>query len=1192
MARTPAPRAPWLIPWLAAWLLMAPLPTQAQGAAAEPAQWPLLNRVMPPVKPSLMITLDDSGSMALRHLPDTDTEISIGRFRVRSPVTSATSTVKFAVDEKGIFAVTAEPGSPDWPQRFLRSPDTNPIYYNPEVRYRPWLRADGTRYPPASATAALVVPGDPQGGTVDLVTTLDAKDARWCAGVPMVCAMTMHPRRYVPGLYYRLRRDADGFLDPRLASSYDEFNVNRPLGPPRGPGRTDCAGLICTQAEEQQNFANWFTYYRARLLLAKAVLGDVLGQLPDQIRVGYGRLGKGPADVDGLGSFGMIESGVRDFSSSRRADFLAWLYGLNATAPTPLREALQEVGRYFSSGDSRGPWGATPGLASTAPHLACRRAYHLLITDGDWNSTHDVPLLSVGNVDGDAPFVAPPAGSWHYSPARPYSDDWADQLADYAMYYWARDLRPDLPDQVRPLPDNEATWQSLSNFIVGLGVIGTLDPQSDLPALTDGSKRWSENKIDDLWHAALNSRGRYFSATDSSALRQALRQSLAAMAPEGRIQGGVGAGAGTGNGFVKYLPTYRASDWSGNLVAVSLDASGRTGTELWRAEAALPAWSDRRLFIWDDGQAGGRAVPFEWGQLSGSLRQAMGPAAGPALVDYIRGSRSLEEDGGWRVRSGLLGDFINSTPLVAVASEDPSLRRLPEIGNSYPAYLQDVKGRRPRVIYLGGNDGMVHAFRDAPGADGSPAGREIFAYLPRAVAGRLEALRGVDYNLRPENHRYFVDGPLRESDVHVRPPGGGAPAWRNYLLGSTGAGPASVFAIDITDPNALDASSPRWEVHGEQEPRLGHVMAPVVTGRLPNGRWVALFGNGYGSPSGRAHLFVVELETGVVRALALPGSGGPDGLGGVALAKDSLGQVSGVYAGDLAGRLWRLDFDAQEPSYFRIAFGGQPLFQAPAGQAVVQAPVMQARGTSRLLMVGTGRLITAADVADATPQAVYLVEDRPNDTLARPLGQQQLARRTLAAAGSGMSGASPALYGVAGDEVDWDSQRGWWLPLSGSGVPTGLRMLQPIQAASARGELVLVAAEAPAESADACTDIVTGSGINLLLPFATGLPTRTPVLDTTADGVVDSRDDRTVLGYATASDGADAVLQVSWSTAGGRLPAQNDGAPSGAGPGTDAGWSCGGQGLLTSVSGTVGACLSVGQALRDRAWRRILNPPF
>lgn len=1183
-------------------MLLLPVRAQAQSSVEAPAQWPLLNQVLPPVKPNLMITLDDSSSMTLRHLPDTDTEISIGAFRIKSPVTSVTGTVKFAPDEPGIFSVTTDRGSPDWPQRFLRSADTNPIYYNPEIRYRPWLRADGTRYPNASIAAAVINPADPVAKTVNLRDTVDDMQARWCSGAPMVCSSTTKGRTYVPGLYYRLRRENGNYLDPARAGSYDEFDVNSPSGLPRSPARSDCAGATCSQAEEQQNFANWFVYYRNRLLFAKSVLGEVMAQLPNQIRVGYGRLGQPRGDVDGIGKFGMIVSGVRDFSLDRRRDFLSWLYGLNATAATPLREAIQEVGTYFSSSDPRGPWGEAPGSASSSSQLACRRAYHLLVTDGEWTEPPDlseipenlrdryVTLTSVGNVDGTGPAETPPAGSWHYTPATPYQDTWVDQLADYALYFWAKDLRPDLPDKVKPIPGNEASWQSLSNFIVGLGVIGKLDPASDLPALQAGTKTWSDNKIDDLWHATLNSHGQYFSASNSAALQSALRQSLASMAPSGSIQGGVGAGSGADADFVKYLPTFRPSDWSGDLQAWSLDATGRVGAQKWRAEAALPPWQERRLFIWDDGQDSPGAVKFEWGLLSQPLRTAMGSQANAALVDFIRGSRTLEEDGGWRVRGGLLGDFINSTPLVAGAAEDPALRRLPTIGGSYGGYLRDTKAARPRVVYIGGNDGMLHAFRDGVGADGSPAGREIFGYLPRAVASQLHALRNLNYNQGPEQHLYYVDGPLREVDVYVSPPGGGSATWRNYLLGSTGAGPAAVFAIDITNPLALGASSPRWEVSGEVDPRLGHVLAPLAAGMLPNGRWVALFGNGYGSRSGRAHLFVVELEGGVVHTLELPDVGAANGLGGVALAKDSAGRVTSVYAGDLTGRLWRLDFSEQASSFFVVGLGGQPLFRGESGQPIIQAPVLQPRGAGRLLMFGTGRLVTSSDLDDTTGQALYVVEDRLGEGLLRPLGPSQLAVRSLQRIdGSGGSTSIP-LYSVTGEEIDWTRQRGWRLSLTGNAVPKGLRMLQPIQALSSQGDLVLIAAEAPAKVSDLCAESATGSGINLLLPFVSGLPLPgRPLLDTNSDGIVDTRDDRRVVGYATQSDGADVVLARPRPSG---LTPPASGSGSGATTGSGADWTCTGQGLLASASGAVAACLKVGLALRDRAWRRILQAPF
>ena len=1183
--------------------------TPAASQVPAPAQLPLRNLAQPPVKPNLMVMLDDSSSMGQQSLPDggsakvgswTVTLPSTGRMGALHPSDVGVTNMLFSV---GLVPSDRQPLS--WQQRAMRSPDINSLYYNPEIRYRPWLKADGSRYPQADITQAAVDPnyptgdpakrpnslGVPNSNRIDLTMPLVDYSGQWCIGETFDCSQTS-VRTYIPGLYYRLRRDATGFLDPSQAASYLEFDINASQGPMRGPGRTDCANERCTQSEERQNFANWFVYYRSRQYLARAALGEALLSQSNRVRVGYARLStrvKG-VPVDGAGSYKMIESGVRDWDLAQKQRFADWLYQAPVVGgSTPLVAATKEVGSYYERSDSQGPWGETPGKVSSAVQASCRRSYQLMMTDGfftDGSATNK-------NIDSeDGPVITLANGStWQYKPTPPYIGPNVDAPSDAALFYWYRDLRPDLPNKVPARPDNEATWQSMSTYIVGLGVRGLLDPATDLPALTNGTKDWGGNRIDDLWHAALNSRGAYFSALDTETLGKSLRDAFASMTRQDQSQAGVvAATADAGAGNRRYATVFRAGDWSGDLLAYPLGGSSPSVTPAWSAERALPAWDQRKIFIWDDGLAQPAAVSFFPAGLSTSLRSAIATEEVPALVNYLRGDRSREGEGGWRIRGGLLGDFINSTPVVAGDAADPDAEAMPDTDKSYAAYLAGVKKTRARVVYAGSNGGMLHAFRDAPGANESPEGREIFAYIPRAVADDLKRLRDPEYAVSPERHRYFVDGPLRLADVKVSPPQASGVGWRNYLLGSTGAGPAAVFALDVTDPSSLGPLTPRWEIRNATQPKLGHVLAPIATGQLPNGKWVAMFGNGYGSTAGspvpQAHLFVVEVETGVVRTLALPTTTEANGLGGVALRRNGQGQIVGAYAGDLTGRLWRFDYDEQDAAFFRVGLGGEPLFKAATGQAIMQAPWVQLSGQTARLAFGTGRLITDQDANGKTVQAVYVVEDRDKETLTYPLGPDQLEARELSLLTLADAKAGSTFFQVSTPTIDWAQRRGWRLPLTGEGVPAGLRVLQPLQPLVKGNDLLLIAAESPAVAGDPC-DLAQGKGVNLLLKASGGpAPTR-PILDTTGDGVVNSSDSALAAGYQTVADGADAVL----------LPQSSSGTNSGgtSGTGSTTGGSatkCAKQLQILGSNESMAVCASGSGALKARVWRRILQPPF
>ena len=145
------------------------------------------------------------------------------------------------------------------------------------------------------------------------------------------------------------------------------------------------------------------------------------------------------------------------------------------------------------------------------------------------------------------------------------------------------------------------------------------------------------------------------------------------------------------------------------------------------------------------------------------------------------------------------------------------------------------------------------------------------ASIPKSVYPNLMKLTDKNYGTSALYHQYYVDGPLVEADAFVNAPGPSvtAPSWRNYLVGTLGAGGRAVFALDVTNSPNLDASAVRWELSNAANPDLGYITAPVEVGVLPNGEWVAIFGNGRFSNSGKATLFVVNLQTGVAQTLAM-----------------------------------------------------------------------------------------------------------------------------------------------------------------------------------------------------------------------------------------------------------------------------------------------------------------------------------
>ncbi|NKF23169.1 pilus assembly protein PilY [Solimonas sp. C16B3] len=203
----------------------------------------------------------------------------------------------------------------------------------------------------------------------------------------------------------------------------------------------DCALLstanqaVCDDsAATQQNVANWFSYYRTRILMAKSGLMSAFSSLDPTIRFGFGSIDGGSS---GNGNYSSLPSSrysytdnlnggsnyiakVQPFgdgstSSTQKAQFWNWLVNASVSGGTPLRQALNAIGQYYMTDQ---PWQTS---SSNTEQLACRQAYSILTTDGFANGPDP---SGVGDVDGSAgaTITGPNSQSYAYSPVQPYTD--------------------------------------------------------------------------------------------------------------------------------------------------------------------------------------------------------------------------------------------------------------------------------------------------------------------------------------------------------------------------------------------------------------------------------------------------------------------------------------------------------------------------------------------------------------------------------------------------------------------------------------------------------------------------------------------------------------------------------------------------------------------------------------------------
>lgn len=1216
------------------------------GWAAEPSQNPLTSQSGATPPPNVMITIDDSGSMLSDAMPE-----GVFSLNARSVSLISKWVAGFPGDPRkgtsyGDCYAPAEAASTSVYQRWYRSPDINTLWYNPEVRYRPWLKprpaSDGSGVrmddvsDPRHAPWAPLSPGLSP-ATFDLATKRTIT-TRWCLNAS---AISSGSKSFSPGLYYRLKSPDAA---PDIATNFVQYDVNGVDGPPapeaKSADRTDCADTRCTQAEELRNFANWFTYYRMRESMTKAAVTESFFNVKDKVRAGWGRINKTtPTPVDGAGatrSFPVVELGVRQLDDAQLEALLTGVQGIQSWPATPLRTALDGVGSYFyKRTDAHSPWMTTPG-AATAPgneKLGCRRAVNILTSDGYYNDVY----TAAGDQDTTGSAFRYPYDEAHpdqnpghhspvgYTPGPPFSDaphQYFNTLADAAMRWYVEDLDPTIPNQVAPNGSDIAFWQHLTQFTVGIGVKGTLDASSDaakastLAALAKGAATWPDPergnlpKIDDLWHAAINTGGDFQSVRNVAELTRALSTAFGKALGDDVREAGVATTASTlVADNLLFMPTYRSVAWFGDVLAYKLDTQGHViGTSpLWKASSALPAAQDRRLFTWD----GTEPVAFTATGVDAAGKGLIAASRAEAenLIRYVRGDASSEGAAGpYRFRGGqLLGDFIHAPPvfvrnLVSLGYE--------QLGNStwkegYRDYLAVKSNRSDGVVALGGNAGIFHLFRGT-------TGQEVFGFVPREGFAHHAELARKAYGREGTGHRFFVDGPTVESDAYITPRGERAARWTNVLLGSMGAGGRDVFALHLptADPTTgLGASHVLWELSGYSD--LGHVIGDIrvgaIQGHVLDGHsgWYAFIGNGPYSTHGSAALLVVDVQSGsVVKSIRVPTSG-PNGLGGVSLLRNARQEVYAAYAGDLQGHLWRFDFgDGGDPASWQVSFGGQPLFRAldagGAPQAITAAPMAVAHpGQGHVVLFGTGRLFDDSDSLDMARQSFYGVWD---DTAMGSVGGMASPFDAVARAG----GASPyraallqqtidtgeRFYKVSSHTIDWTRQKGWYLDLD---IMGGQRVVSPPQQVLS---FVYINTIVPPPPAAPCEDH-SATGFRFVIDALSGAAPASPVFDTNGDGVI-NESDAVAAGVQAQAGGVAVILSQQPGLVGeqpvaarcqqdrqGRCPAGYclTVAVSGGGEAQEM---C----LPDACTITPGSCPPLAtHVITDRVWRQILNPP-
>ncbi|MCZ6668366.1 MAG: PilC/PilY family type IV pilus protein, partial [Gammaproteobacteria bacterium] len=200
---------------------------------------------------------------------------------------------------------------------------------------------------------------------------------------------------------------------------------------------------------------------------------------------------------------------------------------------------------------------------------------------------------------------------------------------------------------------------------------------------------------------------------------------------------------------------------------------------------------------------------------------------------------------------------------------------------------------------------------------------------------------------------------------------------------------------------------------------------------------------GVSSTSGIAKLFIINIETGVVKELSTGSgsTGSPNGLSAPALVDtDNDGRADLAYAGDIDGDLWKFDLTDATASNWNTAY---KLFDGPATQPITTAPDVTTHPVSGLLvMYGTGRLYTADDITNTDTQALYGIWDKGTT----PASSNKLAQTfsTNEDYSNGSIGETVRTI-TSTTAVDWSTHTGWKIEFT-----AGERVLTPPQLRSGR----------------------------------------------------------------------------------------------------------------------------------------------
>ena len=664
------------------------------------------------------------------------------------------------------------------------------------------------------------------------------------------------------------------------------------------------------------NYLNWI-YWHADATQRQ--------NLPQQTRMQVSRevisnIVKDTADVRfGIMKFNHSEGGtiVASTGDITSGNIDTYLGSIKAKTWTPLAETLLESWFYFKGADKC--YGGS-GTYSSPIQYWCQKNFVILVTDGEpYYDYLDKNCASsyCQNWDGDSENEKgdPDPIGYRY-------------LNDIAYYMNHHDARGDLDET-----------QNIVTYTIGFSLAG-----------------WGAELLMDT---ADYGDGEYFTAWNAQELTEALQGAIFDIIR--RVSAGAPVAllstAEEGQDRLiraKFLP----GSWKGYLEAFSLPYSSGD-SPLWKAGDLLKdrSASNRTIFTLYNGNKTDFAATNA--NLKTDLSTLWGVTADEAgnIINYIRGD-DTDEGTTYRDRDGWkLGDIAYSAPTIV----GPPAYYYTE--NNYPTFKEN-NSNREKMVYVGANDGMLHAFKLSDGS-------ELWAYIPSNLWEKLEHLADPEYC-----HEYFVDLPPKVVDIYD------GSNWKTVLIGGERGGGNTYFALDITDP---DNPLILWELTDQD---LGETWSIPATGKVNIGgsdKWVAFVGSGFENNDTKGYLFVIDINTGAILwSLKLSDDTDNCLTSPTAVDTNENGYIDTVYTGDLKGKIWK--FDVSDTNIAN--WSGSLLFHAVdgggSGQPITARPVVSFDlNLNPVIYFGTGKFYNDTDKTTTQQQGFYGIIDDGSGTIAK-----------------------------------------------------------------------------------------------------------------------------------------------------------------------------------------------------------------